>query len=63
MQATNEKEREAEVAALFREREQIMERLRTIDMRMKTILLPSPQAQRKKSKIPLREIIRAGRAL
>ena len=57
-----EKEREAEVMALFVEREKIMERLKAIDLRMKSIIVPGTQTSRKKLNIPLRDIIRAGRA-
>ena len=56
-----EKEREAEVVALFQEREKIMERLRAIDLRMKSIIVPGTQTSRKKLNIPLRDIIRTGR--
>ena len=56
------KEREAEVVALFQEREKIMERLKAIDLRMKSIIVPGTQTARKKINIPLRDIIRAGRA-
>ena len=56
-----EKEREAEVMALFVEREKIMERLRAIDLRMKSIIVPGTQTSRKKLNIPLRDIIRTGR--
>ena len=42
-----EKEREAEVMALFVEREKIMERLRAIDLRMKSIIVLGTQTSRK----------------
>ncbi len=57
-----EKEREAEVMALFQEREKIMERLKAIDLQMKSILVPGKQGTRKKLNMPLRDLIRAGRA-